>query len=437
MRVIETHSPLAEPAQPPAPEPASAEGRASALVSAARRELKRLAPREVRRLVRRARAEARGVAMDLVPLPIYEVLKLESFDPLVARASTLSFRTSGKHFLFLGGAPMTDSGGGHRAAQLALELLHRAHRVTYVHRFPSRERSRRKGFAHENFTHLSFREFSARSFSVERGSRERIIAMCELPLPEYRACARYLRARGAQVVYDCTNDWDTSLGGAWYARRTEDRLLREADHILASSRVLMDALEARTWRDVALLPNAVNTRLFARGRVYPRPSDLPRARAVYLCVGSLWADFFDWDLVNTLARARPDAAIALIGEYRGQCKSPAPNVHFLGLRAQADLPAYVAHASVCLLPLKLERMVRAVNPLKVYEYLAMGRPVVATAIPELEEMPFVLTAHGPAEFMEAARRAESLPVPEERIAAFVAENSWKSRVRSLEKLLSL
>jgi glycosyltransferase involved in cell wall biosynthesis len=403
-----------------------------------RHELESLAPREVRRFLRRLRAEVRGVAMDLVPLPLFEVLKLNSFDPLVARASTLSFRTSGKHFLILSGAPMTDSGGGHRSAQLALELLNRAHRVTYVHRFPSRERSRlRKGFAHENLTHLSFREFSARSFAVERGSRERIVALCELPLPEYRSCARYLHARGAQVVYDCLNDWDTSLGGAWYVRRTEDRLLREVDQVIASSRPLKDALEARTWREVALVPNAVNTRLFARGRAHERPADLPRAEAVYLYVGSLWGDWFDWDLINTLARARPEAALVLIGEYRGQCKTPAPNLHFLGMRAQADLPAYLAHATVCLVPFKLDRMVRAVNPLKVYEYLAMGRPVVATAIPELEELPFVFTAATPREFVEAARRAETLPTPEEPIAAFVAHNSWKARVRELERLLGL
>jgi thioredoxin reductase len=60
---------------------------------------------------------------------------------------------------------MSDSGGGQRPAQLALELLNRAHRVTFVHRFPSRERGRRRSFAHENLTHARFRDFSARAFA--------------------------------------------------------------------------------------------------------------------------------------------------------------------------------------------------------------------------------------------------------------------------------
>ncbi|MGC4115287.1 MAG: glycosyltransferase [Myxococcales bacterium] len=407
-------------------------------VSQLRDSLRRLTPASVRSVARRVRAEVRAAALDLVPLPLYETYKLKSLDPFVPRAATFSYRTSGKHFLILAGTPMSDSGGGQRPAQLALELLNRAHRVTYVYRFPSSERGRRRrSFAHENLTHARFRDFSARAFALERGLRERMVVLTAMPLAEFRACAAYLKARGAQTVYDCIDDWDSSLGGAWYSRRAENRLVEESDLVVASARALKDSLEARSWRDVALVPNAVNTHLFARGREQPRPADLPEADAVFMYVGALWGEWFDWEWIVALAQARPECAVVLVGEYRGQCKNPPRNVHFLGLRPQADVPAYLAHADVCLVPFKVDRLTRAVSPLKVFEYLAMGKPVVSADLPEVHDLPYVTLAHSAEQFVDAVGRAQVIRPVEEDLAKFVAENGWKARVRQLERLLGV
>jgi glycosyltransferase involved in cell wall biosynthesis len=225
------------------------------------------------------------------------------------------------------------------------------------------------------------------------------------------------------------------LGGSWYSRRTEDRLLREVDAVVASASSLEHQLRSRSGRQVTLLPNAVNTRVFARGRRHERPRDLPQAEAVFTYVGALWGEWFDWDWVLALARANPRAAVVLLGDYRGQCRQPPPNLHFLGLRPQQDLPAYLAHSDVCLVPFKVDRLVEAVSPLKIFEYLAMGRPVVASDMPEVLGLPGVLVARDEAELLDAARRAQTLEPREEDLVRFVAENSWKARVRQLERLL--
>jgi glycosyltransferase involved in cell wall biosynthesis len=112
-------------------------------------------------------------------------------------------------------------------------------------------------------------------------------------------------------------------------------------------------------------------------------------------------------------------------------------VHFVGLRPQAEVPAYVAHADVCLVPFKVDKLVRAVSPLKVYEYLAMGKPVVASQMPELQDLPYVTVARTEREFVEAVGRAQSVKPLAEDIARFVADNGWKSRVRQLERLLGV
>lgn len=403
-----------------------------------RARLRTLAPARLGRALRQIRAAARAAAIGAVPLPLYEVWKLRSLDPFVPRAATVSYRTSGKHILILAATPMTDSGGGQRAAQLAQELLTRTHRVTYVYLFPSRERSRRpSGFAHENLTHVRFSDFSARAFAIERGLRERMIVLCELPAAELCASARFLKSKGAQLVYDCTDDWDSPLGGRWYSRRAEDTLLEGSDVIMAPGRAIKDALEARSWRNVALVPNAANTHLFARGREHPRPVDLPQTGPIFLYVGTLSGYRFNWDWAMALARARPDAAVVLVGDDHGQRPDAPPNVHLLGLRPLQEVPAYVAHADVCLAPFRGDSRARVVGPSTLYESLAMGKPVVASGIPDLQDLPFVTIARSERELVEAVVRAQSLkPIPTE-VARFAAQNGWKARVRLIERLLGI
>jgi glycosyltransferase involved in cell wall biosynthesis len=397
-----------------------------------------LTPSELKAKVRRARAEARAALVSAAPLPLYELWKLKSFDPFVSRATTLSYGSSGTHFLILADSPITDCGGGRRAGQIALELLERSHRVTYVYRFPSREKGRhRRSLAHENLTHQRFSELSVRRFALERASRERIVVLCEVPLAEHRAAMRYLHKLGARTLYDCCEDWE-ALGPAWYARGIEEQLLREADVVTSSARALKDSLEIRCSREVHLLPNAVNARLFSRQQQWPRPPDLPRAEGIFTYVGALWGEGFDWGLVGALARARPASKVVLIGDWHGPRPAVPPNLCLLGSRPQAEIPAYLAHSDACLLPIRPSRLAGAACPLKLYEYLAMGKPVIATDLPELRELPGVRIARDASGLAEQARLALEQGGPSARqTASFAAENGWKARVRQLERLLGV
>ncbi len=98
----------------------------------------------------------------------------------------------------------------------------------------------------------------------------------------------------------------------------------------------------------------------------------------------------------------------LVGDYRGQCPRALPNVHFLGLKAQAALPAYLAHSDVTLLPWKVAPITEATSPLKVYESLAMRKPVVAPCASPLEGMPFVLLSRDGEDFLADLDRARRL-----------------------------
>ena len=147
-------------------------------------------------------------------------------------------------------------------------------------------------------------------------------------------------------------------------------------------------------------------------------------------IGALWGDWFDWGLLRRLAVAYAEAAVVVIGDYRQQMTSAPGNVHFLGLKAQAELPAYLAQAEVAIIPWKANAVTHATSPLKVYEYLAMRRPVVAPRLDALAGIPGVLLSSDTDAFIRNVGRARGVPL-DQAIDAFVRENSWAARVGTL------
>jgi glycosyltransferase involved in cell wall biosynthesis len=151
----------------------------------------------------------------------------------------------------------------------------------------------------------------------------------------------------------------------------------------------------------------------------------------------------DFDLLETLAARRPDATLLLIGPARPDTRerverlAALPNVRWLGAKAYAELPAYVAAFDVAVIPYVANAYTRSCFPLKLFEYLAAGKPVVATGLPELAGMePDVVLASG-VDGVDAAidsmlerRSAEDAA----RRVELASQNTWESRA---ERLLGL
>ncbi|MCK4413062.1 MAG: glycosyltransferase [Candidatus Eisenbacteria sp.] len=133
--------------------------------------------------------------------------------------------------------------------------------------------------------------------------------------------------------------------------------------------------------------------------------------------------YLDFDLLLATARAFPDASLVMVGPVQdpqgARRLSRAPNVHFLGRKPQNQVPDYVGAFDVCLCPFKAGAVRRAVNPLKIYEYLALGRPVVSTPLESLATEPvaqWIRFAEEPSAFVAAVRETLEGDGPERRAA---------------------
>lgn len=253
--------------------------------------------------------------------------------------------------------------------------------------------------------------------------------------------------RPAALAYDCVDDLVTqphfarnpALAASLAA--AEARLVREADVVLATSPALAKRLAAATPR-AHYVPNVADFEHFARPA--PEPAWLarvPRPRVAFS--GALDPYKLDYALLGELLERAPDLHFVLIGPASTAgpnpelARLPRSRVHAPGLVPYGELPAWLHAMDALVMPYVLSEHTRHIFPLKAFEYLATGRPVIATPLDSLATLPpvFPRVAGGEA-FAAAVRDALADPARgrDERVALARA-NTWETRVRRIEELL--
>jgi glycosyltransferase involved in cell wall biosynthesis len=200
-----------------------------------------------------------------------------------------------------------------------------------------------------------------------------------------------------KTLYYCVDDHASFTG---YDReqvlRDEEELCRRADLVVTTSMALQEAKQSFN-RNTTLVSHGVDYEHFAKAvsNNLSAPADIAAIPHPRLGFFGLIRDWVDLDLLAEVARKRPDWHLVLIGDSTidlapYQCL---PNMHFLGRKPYAELPAYCKEFDVGLVPFKINELTNAVNPIKLREYLAAGLPVVSSPLPEAKRCePWVRTA---------------------------------------------
>ncbi len=243
------------------------------------------------------------------------------------------------------------------------------------------------------------------------------------------------------VVYDCIDDLAVHVPAAALApqyREWEDRLVDRIDGAIATAECLSAGLRSRRpTLPMALIRNGVDVEMFRDlAASTPRPADVPnRGRPVVGFVGALYDQWVDWALIREVAELLPEFDFAFVGP-RDRRSSEAgarglANIYLLGPRAYDQVPAYMAAFDICWVPFKQNTVGWASNPVKIYEYLALGKPVVTTPVADTELFgELVQVARTGVEAADRLRDAARMaPEAAEARVAFARENSWDARAR--------
>jgi glycosyltransferase involved in cell wall biosynthesis len=241
----------------------------------------------------------------------------------------------------------------------------------------------------------------------------------------------------ACLVYHCADDYAHVRGFPKSLPRLEAELCRQADLVITTSSTLCE--DRRKFNAATYwVPNGADVEHFGQSAT-PAAELRDLRRPVVGFVGGL-SQWVDLQLVANVAAQRQQWTFVLIGPTAIDV-SPVhglENVRLLGPRPYAELPSYLAGMDVGLIPFRAEPVTYHADPIKVYEYLAAGLPVVASDLPALHRLAHVVRlADSPATFLEQldAAVAEGRSAREHERRTEAARHTWSARFEEVERLI--
>ncbi len=260
---------------------------------------------------------------------------------------------------------------------------------------------------------------------------------------------RLRRDWGWPVVYDCLDDQHAFAKLFGQSIGPDEADLTRMCEVLVTSGHLLFETRQKQRADVVLIPNAAEFDVFHGAS----PRGLPQGlTGPVIGFFGAFCDWLDFDWIDEAARRFPDWAFVYIGaegfssagiRARWQQATAHPNVHVYPQATLAELAGFLAGFDVCIMPFQDLPITRSMHPVKIYEYLAAGKNILAPALPEI--VPFagqnLLTTYRGREesYLLLATLAAEAPSADAvlRRTAFARQNQWRARVDQLLALLRI
>jgi glycosyltransferase involved in cell wall biosynthesis/GT2 family glycosyltransferase/uncharacterized coiled-coil protein SlyX len=248
------------------------------------------------------------------------------------------------------------------------------------------------------------------------------------------------RMWGWRTIYDCMDEWENFPGIKRDILDMEQRLVRDCDLLVVTAQRLWEKWEPYE-RAMVLARNGVDLEFYDKH--YHPNSILSQMKHPVVGYYGAIADWFDLELVTHAAKARPDYTFVLLGGVFNLDVSELeslPNVRLLGQQPYETMPEYLYHFDVCMIPFKINPITEATDPVKLYEYLSAGKPVVSVALSEIEDHgEYLYLARGRDDFvakLDAAVEEDDREMALRR-RKFAEQHTWQQRYKTIEAGITL
>lgn len=370
--------------------------------------------------------------------------KYKNFDLNLLQKNDNCIYKNTKNVFIFGTVPYFDVGGGQRSSQFAKIFNKMGYSVYYIYAYECSESNipmiSIPSVYHKYVKNADYDE-------VSECAREDDIFIFEAPIKTFEKFLGLAILRNCKIVYENIDNWETSLGNLFFSENTLKLMLNYAHMIVSTSKKLVEQTEAyvkkycKNEKQVYYLANAVDDELFEPRKHYEKPLDLVVGEKTLLYYGSLWGEWFDWDIIKAVANSSEKISINLIGDYSGikNIKEEMPsNVHFLGIKKQEQLPSYLKHIDFALLPFKTGKIGDYVSPLKIFEYISMDKQILATNLPDIQNYPRTFISEKAEDWINQINTVD-LNKNNEKAASqrdlFINENNWYSRCSKILDVL--
>jgi PEP-CTERM/exosortase A-associated glycosyltransferase len=264
------------------------------------------------------------------------------------------------------------------------------------------------------------------------------LLICSIPDKPSSQEIGLFRRQGWKVIYEARDDWEQFFragSSKWYDAEIERTLCREADFVttvsvtLRNKMVAMGAHPERTF----LVPNGVSREFLENAKAsFAHRRSGYRGTGTVGYFGGLTGKWFDWDLLAVTAARRPHLRFEIIGFAEPESLNLPGNVVMLGAKNHEEIIGIASNWSLGIIPFKNTKLAEGVDPIKIYEYLALGLPCVSCWMPQIKDYPLTFTYRDDSRFEETLDMAlKYTPSAEDWVQAesFVAGSTWDQRVR--------
>ncbi len=243
-------------------------------------------------------------------------------------------------------------------------------------------------------------------------------------------------------VYRVADKYSSFLVYNREVQKLERSLAKSVDLVLYTAKNLKCYVDDMGPKRILNLPNGVNFFHFANGNKHTPDEYKKIQRPIVIYVGSIdyW---FDYDVINYATKSLPEASFIIIGPDKLARKQliPRSNLYLFGKRSYTEIPSYLYHADVGIIPFNIARypeLVNSINPLKLYEYMACGLPVVATEWEELKEInsPAILY-RTKEEFVQKIKDVLFTKPDKAPYINFAEKQDWTKRFKLLEDNINM
>ncbi len=250
-----------------------------------------------------------------------------------------------------------------------------------------------------------------------------------------------------QLIYDITDDWTHSSVPPHIlaqVKADDEWMLSNADEVIVCSEDLYKNKRERC-KSIHLIRNGVKLDPYLPEALasYQVPAEMKLSGSIAGYIGTLHEDRLDVELVAQVAAKLPDVQLVFIGPNSLSAENTRrledlTNVHLLGSKPYEQLPSYMKAFDICITPHVVSSFTESLDPIKMYEYMATGKPIVSTACAGFRDLrDLILIAEGPDQFSHCVVEAIK-ENSQERVDARVrwaSEQTWDKRVDAIEKIL--
>lgn len=230
------------------------------------------------------------------------------------------------------------------------------------------------------------------------------------------------------TIYDYLDDFD-----AW--KPYLKPMVEKADIIVTTSDLLKTQIKNQFPNKTSyFIPNGCDLSHFRPNTNLVTPSELINHKGPVITYSGAWAKWVDHELVYKIAHTFKEALVIIIGpEFGATVNKNIANLKYLGYKSYNELPAYLQLSTVCIIPFLLQDVTLATNPIKMYEYLASGTPVVATDIPEVRNVPSVFIGINHDLFIEKIKFIidKRLTFNSSEVYEWLESHSWEGRCNDI------